>query len=781
MMRSRLLLLRTGIWQRGGYWIRTSHVSQQRRSLQWVPIAYRGSPRQQGDHHDAPPHTYPKTSSFPSTRSTSPSKSPAAAQEHSKHSELISIHHSLLRLVRDYRGHFSSEHLFDTSSSSRGAAVRVTYQDKTQQLKAVIRQMMQQIRFLFDDIHKADDIVEWSRIIETEESFRGVCRALQDIVRTSVELSHMQDDNDVGQAYLDLAEFALSTLARSVSDRALLVESTKTWSSKMRLSSSNSNTVMGRLSSLFVEEREEQLPTSPMPLAHEDESLGATQRLFRSVLTRIVSIIEDQVQAAKEQSQDGKLAPEDRKQIESTSRRLTALLDAMPSTWVPDTANMGKVLEILSRVGNLDSARACHFAFNRHPSNQYRLRLSLVLQAYLEAIKNEEEEDNVLSAVQEVLQLFHTAWDENYPGHQETRIVHSGIVLNCICVAQRSFSIPDVCDAADLVVKRTLGNTVYKMLYDEINSKKPNVDHQSMRLVHCLSFIYVLSEEEQRQEEAKLLFRYIMQSNKDGVGNFGVYPVVDTFNAILKRTTEKYEGRAPPSEKRAKLARAREWQMMRGFLDNLLSRNEVGCWPNADSFVLLFRVLLALNPKNIGEQADHLVSAMFIRLSYSRNQEGDDFFIPLSIYHRALRCWLEAAKNPATKDAASRALHVFNQLQVQSTPLLLNERETRIESVSRLYDTTLRPSRKTCHLVHQICVETRNPSDFETALDVALEIYDRMVKNGPSPDKGTLDAVQKCIVRLPGDSDKRKTAEQLLQSREAVHLEYNEGDDVEVG
>ena len=75
----------------------------------------------------------------------------------------------------------------------------------------------------------------------------------------------------------------------------------------------------------------------------------------------------------------------------------------MPTTWLPNTDSLKRVLEMLCRAGTLESARSCHDTFTRHPTNQYRLRFSLVLQAYFEAAKNETSDERRRDAVVEAL------------------------------------------------------------------------------------------------------------------------------------------------------------------------------------------------------------------------------------------------------------------------------------------------------------------------------------------------------------------------------------------
>lgn len=731
------------------------HTSRpQRRTLKWVPLAYRGAKK---------PDPPEQAASRAVKRAR---QEQAAAEDRQQVTErrLAALHRDVVRIAQDYRGHFSTEPLV----LARRPSVFIDYRDEQERQRAILRSIGRQIREIFTEIHRSDGFVQWKQLQATEDLFRGLCRALQDLVRTCTQLRQLGDDSDA-EIYLDLAELALGTLVKLGSDRSLLVESLRTWSEPaLRSDGTRLSSVSSFFGSLFGGQSasKSEVPVDIGPLAHEDAEWGATQDLFAAVVQAIAAGVETEADGPPMVGTD--ISESQREMYEAASRRMVGLLDVMPSDWLPNADVMKQILEMLCRVGTLESARSCHMAFKRHPNNQHRLRFSLVLQAYLEATKYEKSHSKRLLAVEEALEALHQEWNENLPKHRVERIVHCSIVLNCMCVAERSISVPEVCELADRLVKRTLGTSAYDSLREELLSDKPKVDAQTVPLVNCLAQIYVSSDDASRMESARRMVSYIMHDDREGVGRFNVYPMVDTFNAVIRSFVVDFEGETQRADDDGK-ERDKSLRYVDGLLSYMLSRRDQGYWPNEETFESIFGLLLAINPKDIGSRADRLLSHMEARRCFPEN---DPFPITISAYHRALRCWLEAAKNPFVSNAPRSALKLLDRLEVQSLPFLLSDPETQVASVAPLYDISLRPIRKTYKLVHRICVQTGNEKDYEAAAEVALEVYRRMVARCLPLGKADANALARCVARLPASSAMRIMAESELRV-----LDDMEGDD----
>jgi hypothetical protein len=142
--------------------------------------------------------------------------------------------------------------------------------------------------------------------------------------------------------------------------------------------------------------------------------------------------------------------------------------------------------------------------------------------------------------------------------------------------------------------------------------------------------------------------------------------------------------------------------------------------------------------------------------------------IPLSIYHRVLRCWFEAAKADETTEynstCAQSAVKVLEKLYTQSTPFLMDDGETLLASVPRnLYDIQLRPTRQTYRLVWQTCLHAI-PHD-DKAIDAAFAAYAISKERGEAAfSQDFLDILSSCVEKLPENSEKRDASEARLRA-----------------
>jgi len=190
-----------------------------------------------------------------------------------------------------------------------------------------------------------------------------------------------------------------------------------------------------------------------------------------------------------------------------------------------------------------------------------------------------------------------------------------------------------------------------------------------------------------------------------------------------------------------------------------MSAKEKTFWPNDETFSHLFRLLVATNPKDVGQRGELLLSKIEIRRAMAALDDGCHSIvqIPLSTYHRVLRCWLESAKANETTEynsvCAKSALKVIEKLDIQATPFLMSDSETRLPSVPRyLYDTQLRPTRQTYRLAAHICRLAIRHDD--EAVDIAFTIYDKLRERNMLVDSD-FENLSSSVAELPDDSDKK--------------------------
>lgn len=330
-----------------------------------------------------------------------------------------------------------------------------------------------------------------------------------------------------------------------------------------------------------------------------------------------------------------------------------------------------------------------------------------------------------------------------------------------MCVVQRHTELENVWVRAEELVKRALGRASYTALKEEIYSNEPKVDAYTLPLVSGLAQLYALSGDKSRIGLAKKMIAYIMQHDAHGSGKFVVHPMVETFNEILRAEVREYEEEQAADEDK----RVASLDYATSLLDFMLQREENGFWPNGETVELLFRLLFALNPVDIGERAEDILSKIEVRRAYSPH---NNIPISLSTYHRVLRCWLEAAKREETTHAATRAMQLVNRLEVQSTPLFLTDRDV---SQTNLYDISLRPNVRTYRLVNKICAETVNADAFPKAVKVAVKVYLKLMATGLEDENGVdREALLRCIYKLPPSSEERQRAEIQLRSNTSETL-----------
>jgi hypothetical protein len=424
---------------------------------------------------------------------------------------------------------------------------------------------------------------------------------------------------------------------------------------------------------------------------------------------------------------------------------------------------------MLCRAGTLASARLCYDTYKRHPINQNRLRFSLVLQSYFEAAKYDPDESKRTLAAEEAYGALNREWEVNLPVHRVERIVHSTIVLNCLCAAgsnSNNLTLPNACELADEAVKKSLGSVGFSKLLEDVDVNASMVDPQTLPVVSCLIRIYAESGDKTRVLQARKLLLYLIKHDGGAVSRAITYPMLDTFNLMLETLAGELEKQPRKKVDEAALLDALEFS--KSLADYMLGRRDSASWPNEKTFALLFRILLAVDPQDIGERAEDILSMLDVRTylaqirTFDPNQDSD-FNASLSIYHRALRCWLRAAERPAADHAASRAWMLVEKLEAQSSPLLLSDRETQLRCVPPVYDIRLRPSGSTYRLVQKICLATANENSLTEACEVALKVHERLQRKRMIAVDGSDDKdLTYALMRLQPENPARLAAEKVL-------------------
>jgi hypothetical protein len=715
-----------------------------------------------------------------------------------KEKRIFSLQQDFMRLALRYRKHFQKDATAPLEDDDKGVLPSC-------------RILQKRILDVLKGIHKPDAPVDLKLLQDTDEDFRSLSRVLQHMGSISCSLTNLSQYYDTdSREYVDLAECLVLQLVKLDQDRSLLVESAKNhWTGNSKEppvsalpASTNgddeesppqqqssvtgwfSRLVEGLVPSFHVAEQQADAPgaatleleqaTAPVEvdpaftIPQDDISLQATKRLFRNVMASIASTVRRWGTEEQQNSfspATATMVVDDRSAYETTARRMMDLLDRMPSSWAPDTEALCYIMEILCRGGTLRSARMCHAVYNRHTSNRCRLQFTLVLEAYLEAVMRETNKERLLVLVEDVMDALSTHWNSSLPTHRVERIMHCSIALNCMAVAGAG-AVPGMCERGELISKRALGGQIYAQLRQEIYAEKPKVDAHTLPVANYLAQLFASSGDDGRVELAKKMLNYMIQHDRNGGSRFMVFPNVETCNAILFALVKRYEGKSA-SENDMEAAQA-DFDFAQCVLDYMYGRSETVCWPNSNTHVFMFRFLDALNPADIGNIAEDLLTTMESRQFLSRS---DTDMITLSTYHRVLRYWLQVAKSPPSSKterrsiACQKAFLLLRRLEVQSIPVALSDSFLSSTVVKNLYNISLRPVRKTYKLVLQICVDTSEPNDHDNAASIAFEVYRMMIKRGIDTGDDTQNLLTMCCSRLAPESEKRKEIEEFLSEQ----------------
>jgi hypothetical protein len=727
-------------------------------------------------------------------------------QQEAMHDELVV--HGYASLLRDAAQY--DQTLREASSlplqrkPDRPAALPVSKKNNNSQQVAQLHEDME--RTLESLVHASTKNDDKHAVVATEDAYRGLCRALQKTAElavnmvqtieanseTNVEIPHYLNKKHKKLAtpvedYVNLAELALLSLFKLQLARATWVKSalqpTDDVTSLEAATPPPSGLFQQLASYMFGDIQPVPSESSDNPLhdpsqyqsseaswAHEEPGLGVTQDLLESVLTVMRGLVVQKKFIADAFSSNhfdkGSTlrSPEWQAKVETMAERMCALLDNIPSWWVPRLKLLELVMDVQCRVGTLTSARNCHTTFQRHRNPMDQLRFALVLQAYLAAVKNTEETEELRRAAAiEAVNVLHGHWNDVYPRHHVERVLQGTIAMNCLSVADRLSISPDapsdevdVCELAEGIVKRTLGGKLYKKLERNLAAENPQLDHMSLPPVNYLAHMYANTGDRAKLAIAKKILNVVTTQSRVGVSRTIAFPVVDTANSVLHAVTNQHKAMSvwKGLDPEADLSFA-----MR-MLDDMLRRREASFWPDNDTFEIMFRLLLVALPGDIGVRGEKLLSQMEVRNLYSSSNRVT---ITISTYHHVLRCWLEAAKTEKGSTACRKALQLLDKLDAQSSPLLLSDHETRMHSHSQLYNVLLRPTRQTYKLILQTCVETRHADGLEGALEVASEAFARMERNGIAPDQDAAKKLAQCRNRIGERATSKTISDETLE------------------
>jgi hypothetical protein len=595
------------------------------------------------------------------------------------------------------------------------------------------KSFQQQIASVVQSIH--DDVTPTSEQFDDSVSdFQSLCQILQQICSSAIHLSTLRKFNDQdANVYIDLAEYTLLGLVQINNERLMLRDKKnnkpeESTIDKIKTKSQSAvtgwfNQIVEGLTPSILSKTSNQKKGPPPPDENVEKTtidtstMKSMMRLLRSVLAIIVSTTkEPEIPLVAYQSPSyGIGASTGRMLDEKLIQRMTTLLEKTSSVGVRDNDATISVMEVLARSGTLQNARLCHDIHQKYSIAERHVSFSFVLEAYLEAIKQETNQETVRDIVDEVMNIQKAVRSIS---HRTERIIHASTVLNCLAVADMG-KVNGMCASAELMVKRALHEKPFIHFVEQVESENPGVDSQLVPIANYLAQLYATSGQSMLESTSAKLLKYAM-ADTDSFSAMTIYPTRDTCNAVLQTLVQS-------ASQKDDTAIQNDYNFARRILKCMFSKIDMGCIPNQTTYDYLFTLLEATNTSEIGTSGEELLS--YIEAS-NLLSISNTFSLPYTTYVRVLHCYLKMAKSssPTTKINEKnlpyrRAAHLLRKLEIRSTPMVLHNVVLREIAVANLYSPQLRPYSSAYELVMQICANTSQPQYQAEAADVALEIY----------------------------------------------------------
>ncbi|GAX15724.1 hypothetical protein FisN_3Hu198 [Fistulifera solaris] len=625
--------------------------------------------------------------------------------------------------------------------------------------------LTKQLKDAFHDIHSTETTLTWNHIISTELIFREIAAALQEAIVLPTLLAKEERSLMKRKEYADLAEFALSSLLSLRSERALLVKSVYHWSSKVtppyHRKQTKSSSIKAWVATLFETAARDIPEAGPYTqalqmsgsFAHEDHSLGVSQSMFLAVMETIVSTIPSF--RLDSMTLDPHVEPEN---VHQTLDRLVNLLDKLPS---PDSEHgelFAFVMSIFASVGTLESARNSFDYYRRY---SHIVPFSLVLNVYCEAARREEDHELSNVIADECFNLVQQEWDESLPEEPLDGVNHLCLALESVFLARGVTEI-DMCDRVETLVRRVLASGEYDNILS--NAKTQNVvlppEGPTIHLLDCLIKVLGNCQEEQRIRRAQKLLDYLLYYTGWG-GATPSFPSTDACNQLLDGLCWLHRGKPQAVHQEIK---KNDLEYSSSLLKFMQTTGKRCCWPTDSTFQSIFRLLSSVAPDDLGEQAEYLLSNMEMRNPIS----SDPIHISLAMYHRVIGCWVEVAnKKRTTGNAFERCMFLLEQMEIQSMPLLLTEKEIRTASVKGLYHTELQPTVRTYKLILGIFqTEANNVGGeiSENTEQLFFALVDSINLRGILASEPSLrKRVRNCVQLIARESEEKHRVQALLE------------------
>ena len=572
-------------------------------------------------------------------------------------------------------------------------------------------------------------VIDFTRVEASEEHFRSLVMVTTDLVRTSSALYPLNPRVE----YIDISRVALKQLhtlfceRKSLVERSLVLAETKSDNRK-----GLSGFLQGLASSFFKARTEGDFPESVQMIeevapqryfAHEDASLISGLALHKAVIQNLHGLC----------ASSGSYA--------ITLDEITALLDCSPFQLELGSDSLDLILDLLKRVGTLESARYANNLFVEHYRSRYRNSFPSVIECYYNAARHEATDKQRGTVVMEMVDKVNENWSRNLSRSTFERARELLLAMKCFLLFEQSSSDKPIIKEVDSLIKRFMGRgEFYDFLADIKSERGVGLDRNRLRMLNLRARIYASCGHASQVSKMAMSLLRSGKKSRDAVID---YVDDELLRALLKCIQNRFDSDGTDSMDLRELL-----VLCRDIFQFILARGDLDRLPSKDTFDLFISTVATTGCPDDGSILEEIISMM----EATRYLNGNDFDLSISSYHTILQCW-NPVQCPRVTDAPGRSYKLLKRLELVSRPFLLDSRKIADGSVPKLYSLRLKPTINTYELVLGNCADSMKESDDNIDIaTIAVEIGEELKETGHLKEyPKALSLLSRCHEKLPSD------------------------------
>lgn len=603
---------------------------------------------------------------------------------------------------------------------------------------------------------------------KSEEDFRKLCKLLDTLVFSLCQSENFPSKSDGGPSIV--AKRLLWAFIQARSDRSKLIDAA--FISSQVDSSEKSEGWTSWFRDVFIEAPGEDEGKADAEAeadylkAHRDAEWAPSSRSFLAVIKGI--FIANKIPgigfySTEDETEEthARIRAQRRKALVELSDRAnsaSALIDAMSQhRFVPGKYALSSAIKMHESVGLLANAMEAERLFSQYVDNDSPSLFLRVMTAYREASLLEPDASVRAEVARRAEQFVVDRQDTQFlQALNSNRQYAPYRLLLDIFLNVGTTALPDVCDRAELVVQRCIGPKVLA------NLSKSNADGISVSsdhffpLLHRLVTFYVNEGGEDNFHRAVNIVRNMEKArstrkmgrghktNQGGRPMDAHFPNVTTYNTVMRGIVQRMHKDPSSSADLESLA----LDMMNDMTLHPSS------WPNEVTFKRLLTIIGGRH------EPEEILSRMEVRKAFLADRINK---MDIQHAYRFALLSLKLAAQDGQPDTARRAQWHLSKMETQSgvsgvsLSALENYSDMEKDVMESVYNSHLQPSLDDYNLVIKICSKVQVPSEMESALDIAFQVYENMKARQISPKPKTIeDLLWCCINLLPKDPVRRK-------------------------